>query len=326
MDIVRSLIDPLLEGYSQGVVAVGNFDGVHLGHQALLSECYRRAVELSSPAIVLTFEPHPREILPRPNFPNGEAAEHFRLTNFDQKCTEFERLNFDLVVALEFNAEFAALTPEIFCQTVFAQALNPELVVVGSDFCFGAKRAGTTQILQEIGKKYGFLVETIEKRPATQQADAKPYSSTEIRRLIAAGEMTAARNCLGRAWAIQGVVTKGDQRGRTIGFPTANIFPVGIMQPKFGVYAVRVKIRGDQQIYHAVANYGVRPTVNGAEPRLEAHIFAFDQDIYGQLIDIEMIDFIRDEKRFSGLPELVEQIKLDALRATEILDGNFKGT
>ena len=170
MDIVRSLADPLLEGYTQGVVAVGNFDGVHLGHQALLSECYRRAVDMSSPAIVLTFEPHPREILPRPNFPNGEAAEHFRLTNFEQKCAEFERLNFDLVVALQFDQAFAALTPDAFCQTVFAQALNPELVVVGNDFCFGAKRAGTTQILQEMGKKYGFEVEAIEKRTASQQA------------------------------------------------------------------------------------------------------------------------------------------------------------
>ena len=315
MEILRSLEDERLEDYRMGVVAVGNFDGVHLGHQALLRRCYARAVALASPAIILTFEPHPREILPRPDFPKGEPPENFRLTNFAQKCTMFERLNFDAVLALDFNRALAAFSPQEFCEIFFGKdGLAPELVMVGSDFCFGAKRAGTTANLREMGAKLGFALEEIEKISGHDLT----YSSTDIRSDIAAGNVVAARQRIGRAWSVQGIVAQGDQRGRTLGFPTANFVPIGVMLPKFGVYAVRVTLENGRK-YDGVANYGTRPTVQGMSTRLEAHIFDFEGDIYGQRIEVAFIEFMRPEQKFNGLPELIEQIKLDSMAAQQIL-------
>ncbi|MDI9349813.1 MAG: bifunctional riboflavin kinase/FAD synthetase [Candidatus Symbiobacter sp.] len=323
MDILRTLADPLIGDYAHSVVAVGNFDGVHLGHQALLNRCYAQAVRRACPALILTFEPHPREILSRPPFPAGEPAENFRLTNFAQKCGILAELKFDAVVALEFDLSLAAWSPTQFCQKVFAEGLEPELVVVGSDFCFGAKRAGTPEFLQAMGTKFGFDVEVVSK---LNDGD-EPISSTQIRTLIAAGQVAAVRQKLGRAWAMQGVVTRGDQRGRTLGFPTANLAPVGIMRPKFGVYAVRVKLPGAlpgtlpgiRRRWDGVANFGIRPTVDGSAPRLEVHLFDFAGDLYDQTIEVALIDFIRPEQKFNSLPELVEQINIDVATAQNIL-------
>jgi riboflavin kinase/FMN adenylyltransferase len=293
---------------------MGNFDGLHRGHAMLIGRVRELAREQGRPTAVLTFEPHPRSVL----FP---ATEPFRLTPFRVKERELARLGVDLLFVQHFDHAFAAKTADDFIAEVIVGAIGAAHVVVGWDCTFGNRRAGTPDSLREAGPRMGFEVTVIE--PIRDPA-ATVYSSTHIRELLKAGKPRAAAALLGRFWEIDGRVATGDRRGRTIGFPTANLAFDDYLQPAFGVYAVRVAGDGPDdplggRTVDGVANLGLRPTVGGLVPRLEAHLFDTDADLYGRHLRVALIDFIRPERKFAGLEALKAQIADDAATARAIL-------
>ena len=296
------------------VLALGNFDGLHLGHAALIGEARDRAHSRGMPAGVLTFEPHPRSVF----MPEGEP---FRLTPLRVKEREIARLGVDLLFVQHFDAAFAKKSAESFVEDVLVGAVGVTHIVVGHDCTFGNRRRGTAEMLREAGVEHGFGVTVIEP---VRGADAAVYSSTHIRELLREGRPRDAAAQLGRYWEIDGRVAVGDKRGRTIGFPTVNLGLGEYLRPAFGVYAVRVSGDGaddpfDGRTIDGVANIGLRPTVGTPEPRLEAHLFDIDGDLYGRHLRVSLIDFIRPEKKFAGLDALKAQIAEDAARARAIL-------
>ena len=298
------------------VLALGNFDGLHLGHAALIGEARNRAHDRGVPAGVLTFEPHPRSVF----MPEGEP---FRLTPLRVKEREIARLGVDLLFVQHFDAAFARKSAESFVEEVLVGAVGVSHLVVGHDCTFGNRRQGTPEMLRAAGAEHGFGLTVIEP---VRGADAAVYSSTHIRELLREGKPREAAAQLGRFWEIDGRVAVGDRRGRTIGFPTINLALGEYLRPAFGVYAVRVSGDGtddpfDGRMIDGVANIGLRPTVGTPEPRLEAHLFDIDQDLYGRHVRVSLIDFIRPEKKFAGLDALKAQIAEDAARARAILAG-----
>lgn len=296
------------------VLALGNFDGLHLGHAALIGEARNRARDGGVPAGVLTFEPHPRSVF----MPAGEP---FRLTPLRVKEREIARLGVDLLFVQHFDAAFANKSAESFVEEVLVGAVGVTHLVVGHDCTFGNRRRGTPEMLREAGAEHGFGVTVIEP---VRGADAAVYSSTHIRELLREGRPRDAAAQLGRFWEIDGRVAVGDRRGRTIGFPTINLGLGEYLRPAFGVYAVRVSGDGaddpfDGRTIDGVANIGLRPTVGTPEPRLEAHLFDIDADLYGRHVRVSLVNFIRPEKKFSGLDALKAQIAEDAARARAIL-------
>ncbi len=296
------------------VLAMGNFDGLHRGHAMLIGKVRDLARGEGRPVAVLTFEPHPRSVfLP--------ASEPFRLTPFRVKERELARLGVDLLFIQHFDLGFAAKSAEDFIAEVIVGAIGASHLVVGWDCTFGNRRRGTPDLLRAAGGVSGFGVTVLEP---VRDADATVYSSTHIRELLKAGKPREAAALLGRFWEIDGRVATGDRRGRTIGFPTANLGLDDYLQPAFGVYAVRVSGDGpdDPLAGHTVdgvANLGLRPTVGGLVPRLEAHLFDTDVDLYGRHLRVALIDFIRPERKFAGLDALKAQIAEDAARALAIL-------
>ena len=288
------------------VVVVGNFDGVHRGH----AEVVRRAREAAGdhPLVVLTFEPHPAALF------GGSPPP--RLTRLTRKVELLGVLGVDLVVAQRFNHAFAALQPAEFVEMVLVEALAARTVVVGFDFRFGAKRAGDLALLRADGR---FSVEVQEAI-----GGERPYSSTWAREALAAGDLAAVDGVLGRPHSIEGVVVEGDRRGRTIGFPTANIGHIEEALPANGVYAVRAD-RAGQPFADGVANVGVRPTVDdGGHRSVEVHLFDLDEadrDLYGTTLRVHFVARLRDERRFSGLDALKAQIALDGAAARAALSG-----
>ena len=296
------------------VLAMGNFDGLHRGHAVLIRRVCDLAQAEGRPSAVLTFEPHPRNVfLP--------SAEPFRLTPFRVKERELARLGIDLLFVQHFDLRFAAKTAEDFVAEVVVGAIGATHVVVGWDCTFGNRRRGTPDLLRAAGTQQGFDVTVLEP---IHGADETVYSSTQIRELLKAGRPREAAALLGRFWEIDGRVAIGDQRGRTIGFPTANVGLDDYLQPAFGVYAVRVCGDGPNdplagRTVDGVANLGLRPTVGGLVPRLEAHLFDTDVDLYGRHLRVALIEFIRAERKFAGLEALKAQIAQDAARARAIL-------
>jgi riboflavin kinase / FMN adenylyltransferase len=296
------------------VLAMGNFDGLHLGHAALIGQARDRAHAAGVPAAVLTFEPHPRSVF----MPEGEP---FRLTPFRVKEREIARLGVDLLFVQHFDLLFSQRSAESFVEEMIVGAVGATRIVVGHDCTFGNKRRGTPDLLRAEGARHGFGVTVVEP---VHGPDAAAYSSTRIRELLRAGKPQEAAKQLGRFWEIDGRVMTGDKRGRTIGFPTANLGLGEFLRPMFGVYAVRVSGDGPDdplagRTVDGVANIGLRPTVGTPEPRLEAHLFDTDADLYGRHLRVQLVEFIRPEKRFSGLDALKAQIAEDAARAREIL-------
>jgi len=293
---------------------MGNFDGLHRGHAVLVAQAHDLARAQGRPAAVLTFEPHPRAVF----FP---ATEPFRLTPFRVKERELARLGIDLLFVQHFDLGFAAKSAEDFIAEVIAGAVGASHVVVGWDCTFGNRRRGTPDLLRAAGAQCGFGVTVLEP---VRGEDATVYSSTHIRELLRAGKPRQAAALLGRFWEIDGRVATGDRRGRTIGFPTANLSLDDYLHPAFGVYAVRVCGDGPDdplpgRIVDGVANLGLRPTVGGRVPRLEAHLFDIDVDLYGRHLRVALIDFIRPEQKFAGLEALKAQIAEDAARARATL-------
>jgi len=295
------------------VVALGNFDGLHLGHQKVIGEALRLAGELDAPCGVLTFEPHPRAYF-QPDKPA------FRLTPFRIKLRQLDAIGVDYLYLLSFDRAMAERSPESFIVEVLGQGLEPIHLVVGYDFVFGKGRSGNAAMLGDLGRAAGFAVTSV---PAAADAEGVVYSSTKVRERLAAGDPLGAARILGRPWEIEGRVESGDKRGRLLGFPTANVAIGGYLQPALGVYAVKAGIdegRGTRWL-DGVANLGRRPTVGGTRVQLETHLFDFAGDLYGRHLRVALIDFIRPERKFDGLEALKAQITADSAEARARLAG-----
>jgi riboflavin kinase/FMN adenylyltransferase len=289
-----------------GAVALGNFDGVHRGHQALLARTAEEARTVGGPLSVLTFEPHPRRFFVPDTGP-------FRLTLPPAKVRLLAENGVDAVLAQRFDRDFAALSADAFVDEVLLQGLGARHVVCGYDFTFGARRTGNVERLREMGAERDFGVTVLD--PVMREGEI--YSSTRIREALRAGWPSEAAELLGRDWEIEGVVEQGDQRGRTIGFPTANVALGEHLRPRFGVYAVRALLDGTWR--PAVANLGRRPTIGVLKENFEVHLFDFAGDLYGKTLRVALVDFIRPEMKFSGLDQLKAQIASDAATARTIL-------
>ncbi len=287
-------------------VALGNFDGVHLGHASVIRAAH--AARPDAPLAVLTFEPHPREVF-RPDDPP------FRLTLSAERADALAALGVDLLYELTFNHAFSLMTADDFVSQVLHQGLGARHLVSGQDFAFGHRRGGDTAYLAQRAEALGMGLTLV---PPVTDAQG-PLSSTRIRRALQDGYPERATAELGRPWAIRGLVMHGDKRGRTIGFPTANV-PLGRhLEPARGVYAVTVRMTGGS-VHKGVANIGRRPTVNaGPESRLEVNIFDFNGDLYDQDITVALHAYIRAEVKFSGLDALKAQIAADAAEARRLL-------
>ena len=293
--------------FPQGsVVCIGAFDGLHLGHRALVRRAVGRAQALGVPAVALSFEPLPREFFARDQPPP-------RLTLARGKVQGLRELGADGVGLLRFDAKLSAMTAEDFVRRLLVQRLAAREVWIGPEFRFGHKRGGDLPLLQAMGKELGFSAGEIEP----VQALGERVSSTRIREALRAGDFLQAENLLGRPYAIGGRVVRGKQLGRTLGFPTANLrFP---KTPALsGIYATWVHGLGDKPMA-SVSSFGTRPTVQGVEPLLEAHLFDFDGDLYGRHIEVEFVAKLRDELKFPDLPALTEQMHRDADNARRLL-------
>jgi riboflavin kinase/FMN adenylyltransferase len=298
--------------YKGAVVAVGNFDGVHRGHQALIAEARRMAEERNAPLGVLAFEPHPQEFF-RP------SPESFRLTPFRAKARLIAELGADVLYALDFNAEMATMPAEDFVMNVLVGALGIGAIVIGKDFQFGKGRAGNTTMLAYMGEMEGFGVTLFD--PVIAHGDDK-ISSTEIRDALKAGKPDVAARLLGHPWSVEARVEHGDKRGRTIGYPTANMKLTDVMKPAFGIYAVRANIIEDDVIastHNGVANFGIRPMFEAEVPLLETFLFDFTGDLYGKHMQVELIAYLRPEAKFDSMDALIAQMNKDSEAAHTIL-------
>jgi riboflavin kinase / FMN adenylyltransferase len=288
--------------------AIGNFDGVHLGHQSVIALARQAAPD--APLGVLTFEPHPREFF-------APAAPSFRLMRGPARAHRLEKLGIEKLYELNFNATLANLSPREFAQNVIADGLGLTHVIVGADFCFGQGRTGNATDLANFGQEMGFGV-TIA--PLLEQSE-DIVSSTAIRKALAAGRPRDAARMLGHWHRIESEVIGGEQRGRELGFPTANMSIDGLHQPAFGVYAVLVDVLDGphQGSYHGAASMGVRPMFGENRPNLETFLFDFSGDLYGATLSIGLVDYLRPEQKFDGLEALIAQMDEDCARAREIL-------
>jgi riboflavin kinase/FMN adenylyltransferase len=296
------------------VVAVGNFDGVHRGHQALIAEAGRLAEERKAPLAVLAFEPHPQEFF-------HPQAECFRLTPFRTKSRLIAAQGADAMFALAFDAEMASKTAQEFVTDVLIGGLGVGCVVVGADFQFGKGRAGNTTVLSYMGEMEGFGVTVFQ--PVADEEHGK-ISSTQIRDALKAGKPEEAARLLGHWWAVEARVEHGDKRGRTIGFPTTNMRLDDYLKPAFGVYAVRVTILEDDRPagrHDGVANLGVRPMYETPTPLLETYLFDFAGDLYGKHLAVELVAYLRPEAMLPDLEALIAQIAVDSEAARRALDG-----
>jgi len=294
------------------VVAIGNFDGVHRGHQALIARARAHADAMGVPMGVLAFEPHPQEFF-RP------SPESFRLTPFRAKARLIAEQGADAMFALAFDAQMATKSAQAFVMDVLVNGLGVSCVVVGEDFQFGKGRAGNAAVLGYMGEMEGFGVETFE--PVLEDG-ADKISSTHIREALKAGKPEVAAELLGHYWSVESRVEHGDKRGRTIGVPTANMRITDTLKPAYGVYAVRATIYEDDKPVmrkDGVANFGIRPMWKTEEPLLETWLFDFDGDLYGKHMAVEFVHYIRGEETFDGLDALKAQIAKDAEAAKKVL-------
>ena len=289
------------------VVCIGAFDGLHIGHRALVCHAVARARASGVPAVALSFEPLPRE------FFAGDAPPP-RLQLPRMKLGALSSLGIDLVGLLRFNASLASLSPEDFVQRLLVARLGAREVWVGPDFRFGRARAGNLDLLRKMGGELGFAANTI----MPVEVDGVPVSSTRIRAALQSGDFATATRLLGKPYSIAGRVVHGKQLGRTLGYPTANLRFANKTPALRGIYATWVHGVGALP-WPSVSSFGTRPTVDGKEPLLEAHLFDFDGDLYGKLIEIEFVARLRDEEKFPDLPTLVVQMDRDAAQARHIL-------
>jgi riboflavin kinase/FMN adenylyltransferase len=286
-------------------LTIGNFDGVHLGHQALLARVRTSADLLGLEAAVMTFEPHPREFFAEKMGDLSRAPR--RIANLRDKLASLDKAGIDRVIVEHFNAHFAGMSPQEFTERVLVDGLHVKWLMVGDDFCYGAKRAGNVAMLIEAGKHYGFEVETLP----TVMHGAQRISSSAVRQALDLGDFGAAKALLGHAYAISGHVIHGQKLGRTLGFPTLNL-RVAHRPALAGIFVVQVHGLGPQPLA-AVASLGVRPTVDDSgRVLLEVHLFDYNQSCYGKLVRVEFLEKIRDEEKFVDLPTLTAAIERDS--------------
>ena len=297
-------------GLERAVYAIGNFDGLHVGHQAVLERTRRLAQSRGAPSALLTFEPHPADYF-------AERPVAFRLTPPDLKAAVAERLGLDGVVFLTFAASLAGLAADDFIRTILVERLAAGAVVVGWDFHFGKGRTGTPAVLADAGDRWGFAVDIVAKVEIGEGETARIVSSTSIRRALERGDVVDAARGLARRYAVSGRVIAGQKLGRTLGMPTANIALEPTNRLAHGVYAVTATVDG--RTWPAVASFGVRPTVDNGPPLLEVHLLDFSGDLYGREMTVEFVDRIREERKFDSLALLVEEMQRDVARARAIL-------
>ncbi|WP_184603860.1 bifunctional riboflavin kinase/FAD synthetase [Rhodanobacter sp. MP1X3] len=310
MKLSRNVAGPCLAP-NGSVIAIGAFDGIHRGHQALLLQVRERAKALGCQPIVVSFEP-----LPRAYFSSEPLA---RLSSVREKLRGFAAAGMSDTLLLRFNAALAAMSAEDFVRRVIVGRLDAREVWVGNDFRFGHKREGDVELLTKLGESLGFSACMM---PAVQ-LDGARVSASRVRMLLAAGEFAGAEPLLGRPFVIDGKVEYGNQLGRTLGYPTANIHLQQRVSPVHGIFAVRVGLNEGECSWPGVASLGVRPTVNQvSEPLLEVHLFDFDGDLYGQRMSVEFVGKLRDEQKFDGLDPLKAQMDRDARMARELLGMN----
>jgi len=302
MELIRGLqnIRPQHHGC---VATIGNFDGVHLGHQAVLGQLAEKAAELSLPTVLITFEPQPMEYF----IPEKVPA---RLTRFREKILALQRYSVNRVCCLSFNNKLANLSAQDFTEQILVTKLGVKYLVVGDDFRFGLNRTGTFETLLEAGKKYGFQVVSMH----TFEIDGERVSSTRIRAALEKGNMAGAEKLLGRRYRMSGRVAHGEKLGRELGFPTANIHLHRHASPLQGIFVVEV-FGLDQEPLQGVASVGTRPTVNETKALLEVFLLDFNQDIYGRHIQVSFLKKLRDEEKFDSLDELIKQIQQDVKQA-----------
>lgn len=300
MELIRGLHN-LRPRHLGCVLTIGVFDGVHIGHQALLERLAVLGEDFNLPSVLMIFEPQPQEVLPFMVTPA-------RLTPFREKMRALMHTSVDRVLCARFDKRFAQLSAEDFIDEILVRGLGAKHVVVGDDFRFGHEAVGNTEMLREKGALHGFEVH----RRDTYRVAGDRVSSTRIRNVLALGQMDTAAELLGRPYAISGRVRFGRQLGRTIGFPTANVALKRRVSPLSGVFAVAARLRGEDRVLRGVANIGVRPTVDGETRLLEVHFFDLDEDLYGKYMRVEFLSKLREERRFESLDALKAQIKSDA--------------
>lgn len=308
MELIRGLHN-LRDRHRDCVATIGNFDGVHRGHQAVIDQTAQRAKQLRLPSVVITFEPQPQEFFQ----PDASPP---RLTRLREKLIALGQCDIDKVLCLSFNRYLAALTAEEFVDVVLVKGLGVKHLVVGDDFRFGQRRAGDFALLKSAGAEYGFEV----ANTYSFRLDKLRVSSTRIREALLAGNLELVAVFLGRPYCMSGRVAHGGKRGRTIGFPTANIHLHRNETPVKGVYAVRMQGL-PEGVVNGVANIGTRPTVDGTRTLLEVHLFGFERDIYGAHVEVCFVQKLRDEQRFESVEALKSQINRDAAQARSILSG-----
>lgn len=305
-------VDPLEppERLKGAVLAIGNFDGVHRGHRAVIGRALALARRLGKPCAVLTFEPHPADFFGRSNI-------IFRLTNRDAKAHRMAELGLDGMFVLTFDAALASLDAEGFLREVLVRRLGAGAVVVGYDFHFGAKRSGSPDFLREAGPRLGIAVEIVEKVVADEAGSLNAVSSTATREALMLGDVRGAAALLGHYWSLTGPVIHGAKLGRQLGFPTANLAVDVSCRLRHAIYAVEVALEGRR--LKGVASFGRRPTVDNGPLLLEVYIFDFSEDLYGRDIEVFFVDFLRPEQKFDSLDALVAQIRRDEDQARRLL-------
>jgi riboflavin kinase / FMN adenylyltransferase len=292
--------------FTSSILTLGNFDGLHLGHQELIRQIIRRAEETASLSMVVTFRPHPLKILAPEKCPP-------LISTYEEKIRLMEDLGIDVLVKIPFTIDFAAMEPRHFVKDVLVDLLGAKEIYVGYNYRFGKGRTGDIRMLKELGREFGFLVREIEQ----VALDGEVISSTRIRQLLQEGDVQHAAKFLGRKYALCGIVIKGDGRGRGLGFPTANIASKHAIVPANGVYAVRVFVR--EKYYDGIANIGLRPTFDTDTLAIEVHIFDFDEDLYGEEIMVYFLKRLREERKFPDITSLTEQIQRDIEEAKKVL-------
>ena len=294
-------------------LALGNFDGVHRGHRQVIAAAARSAAAMSVPLGVITFNPHPRRWF-------NPAGPPFQLTSVDQLGRILDGLGVDRLYSLPFDAQMAALSDEAFAREVLVEGLGARHVAAGFDVTFGAGRTGSPQLLRDYGRRFGFGVSIADP---VVDAEGRKCSSSAVREALRAGDTAHAAELLGRPFAIEGVVVHGAKLGREMGFPTANIALEDYVRPIYGIYAARTRLADGREI-PGIAYIGVRPTVlDGLEERLEVFLLDFDEDLYGQTLEVDLITWLRGDAKFASLDEMIEQMNRDVEQTRRLLMPDF---
>ncbi|MEY4336559.1 MAG: hypothetical protein RLZZ45_1478 [Bacteroidota bacterium] len=305
-----------LPTFKNAVITIGTFDGVHTGHLSILKTLLEQAVQVNGESVVITFHPHPRRVLNNADAPS-------LLTSLDERIERFHEYGIDHLVIVPFDPSFSEMTADEYVEQFLVGNFHPKCIVIGYDHRYGKNRAGDFELLSELGKKYNYSVSEI---PEKSLNDSR-ISSTHVRQALLTGNIKLANHLLSYPFQLEGMVVEGDKLGRTLGFPTANLYITDSDKiiPASGVYAVSVFLKGPlgTRNFQGMMNIGYRPTVNGKERRIEVHIFSFDEVIYGEKLKVELLDYVRKEMKFSGLEALKEQLMHDKAMIENLLS-NFR--